>query len=111
MEVVGICLPGVGEEAQRLVHLLQVDLDLLREQCRLICLPGFDARLCLGALGARGAEGAEPGQPDQDRGGGGDADEPRGLADAHPVHRVNLYGAIVRPGVVPAAQPATVSPG
>ena len=87
--MVGICLPGVGEEAQRLVHLEQVDLDLLREQCRLICLPGFDARLGLAALRARGTERAEPGQSDQHKGGGSDAGESHGLADAHPVHRVN----------------------
>ena len=48
-------LPRVGKDPQCLVHLLQLALQLILEDLRLVGHVGADPRLCLDALGVRGA--------------------------------------------------------
>lgn len=109
-EVVGIGLPGMGKDTQRLVRLEQFDPDLLLEQCRLARHAGLDARGGGGAFGERGADRAEPGECDQDHGGGDNADQPHGGADARPVHRGGTFEAIPSPVEAVAVQSTAISP-
>ena len=80
------------DNPQRLVHFEELPLQLLLEQCRLVCHAGSDAGLSLGTLDAGSTVRADPGQRDQRRGGGDDSDETDGPAAASQLHRPAMHG-------------------